>query len=181
MKKNNIAIIFIVAIVIIITIVLLSKKQEMNKFTFPKEIVVENHTTHKGIDTMAMVVLTKIMKFDTINIQIFNIKDGLFKDGNIDIMAYIEKIPLNKHKYVLFLAKDFLLNNVEDIISHEMVHIKQMENGDLVQPVSHENYIIYKNDTIFYLKIPYEIRPFEIEAVKEQKSFSDDLYKILYK
>ena len=153
----------------------------MNKFTFPKEMVVENHTTHNGIDTISMVVLNKIMKFDTINVQIFNIKDGLFKDGNMDIMAYIEKVPFNKHKYVLFLAKDLKNNNVEDIISHEMVHIKQMENGYLVQPFPHENYTIYKNDTIYYLKIPYEIRPFEIEAVKEQKSFSNDLYKILYK
>jgi len=181
MKKNKLFIVIIIIIIFIIGIILLSKKRVMNKFTFPTELIIKNNTAHNGVDTIAMVILNKIMKIDTINIQFYNIKDGLFKDGSIDIMAFIEKVSFNKHQYVIFLAKDFKNNNISEIIGHEMVHVKQMENGELVQSISHENYSIYKNDTIFYLKIPYEIRPFEIDAVKEEKSFSNDLYKILYK
>jgi len=178
MKKNKWIIIF-VFISIIIGIVLLSKKEVMNKFTFPTELVVENNTPYKGIDTVAMVILNNMMKFDTINLYIFDIKDGVLKYGDIDIIAYVEKIPYNNHKYTLFIGNN--IYNINDVIAHEMAHIEQMEKGDLIQPVSRENFVIYKNDTIFYLKTPYDIRSFEIDAVKRQKAISNDLYKLLYK
>ena len=125
--------------------------------------------------------IIQIIKVDTIDLHIFDIKDGIFKNGDLDIMAYVEKVPFNKHMYALFVAKNINTYNINDIIAHEMAHIEQMEKGDLIQPVSRENYAIYKNDTIFYLKTPYDIRTFEIDAVNRQKSISNDLYKLLYK
>ncbi len=179
--KNKKTFIIVVIIAIIVGVILfLSRNNPMNKFTFPKELVVENHTTHNSVDTIAMVVLNKVMKFDTINIQIYYIRDGVFKNGNMDIMAYIEKVPYNKHQYLLFLAKTLNIYSINDIIAHEMAHVEQMEKGYLIQSV-HENYAVYNNDTIFYLKMPYEIRPFEIDAVNKQKLISNDLYKLLYK
>ena len=49
MKKNKLVIVFVIILVVIIGFVLfLSKDNKINKFTFPKELIVENNTNHKG-------------------------------------------------------------------------------------------------------------------------------------
>lgn len=180
MKQYRILIIIII-IVLIVYILLATKKKEMKKFTFPKEIVVFNNTKYKGIDTMAMVVLNKIMKFDSIHMNIYSIRDGLFDTGDIEILAYVEKNQFKLHEYNLYIAKKLSGVSVEKIISHEMLHVQQIESGKLIQSDFFKLFSIYNNDTIYYAKIPYNLRAFEIDAFAIEGNVSNELNKLLYK
>lgn len=177
-KKILIAI--IIAIILIIGIFLITKQRKANKFTFPKEVIVINNSGYKNIDTMAMVLLNKMMDIDTIQLNIYYIRYGLFDYGDTRLLAYVERNPFEKHEYNLYMARDIGDISIESIISHECIHINQMEKGELIQSILFENYAIYKKDTIFYLNTPYELRPFEQDAFNIEKSVTNKLYKMLY-
>jgi hypothetical protein len=162
-------------------ILCLNKKKQVNKYIFPKDLIVVNHTDHERIDTMAMIILHNIMNIDTININIYYIKDGLFNIKDIELLAYVNKNPYMNHDYILFIGKEIISVDILTVISHEMVHILQMEKGDLIQNNILKNCAIYKKETVFFLKTPYELRPFEIDAFDMEKNISKNLYELLYK
>jgi len=62
--------------------------------------------------------------------------------------------------YVIYMKED--LNNFEEVIRHELIHVKQMENGDLIQQ---KDGWIWKGK--FYANTTkYNHRPWEHDAHK---------------
>lgn len=174
MKKY--LIILFVAIILIITFILIIKYQRpVNSFYFPNTLTVENNTHYDDIDILSMIILNKIFLYDTMNIKIYYF--GINMDSEkIEIVGFIQKNPFEKHSYNIFVKKDMNVN-IKKFLSHELIHLKQMENGDLVQS---EYYNIYKKDTIYFNKIKYEDRKYEMESFSEENIVYEKLNNLLY-
>lgn len=180
MKKKWIIIITII-ILLIISYLIINKysKKSVNTFDFPKTINVNNYTDNIRADTISMIIINKIMEYDTINLDIYNFKNDI-NSGNYLIIGFIQKIN-NPHSYQIFLKNKMNENELIQILSHELIHLDQMEKGDLIQIIGNYEYVIYKNDTIFFNKIPYKERQYEIDAYSKEKKIKKQLKNLLYK
>ena len=69
--------------------------------------------------------------------------------------------------------------SLEEILSHELIHIQQMENGDLIPLFNGK--VIYKDELINLLDVDYDHRKYEIDAFKQEKIIYKQLIKLLYK
>jgi hypothetical protein len=177
--KNKWLIIVLVIIVIFITTIIIiniNKEKHKNHFTFPESVEVNNFTDYNDVDTLVMIVLNKIFNYDTISIKIYYMNADLNTD-DIQIYAFIQKNPFRPHAYFIFLNKN-ISAPIDKILSHELIHLKQMESGELVQETT--NYSIYNRDTIYFSKVKYFDRPYEIEAFKNENAVLHKLNNLLY-
>lgn len=178
MKKKYWLIIAVIIIGIIL-VILFYKKKEMNKFTFPITLNVNNYTQYKALDTISMVILNKELGFDTMNINLYYMVNNNISTDKIEVAAFIQKNPFEKHKYNIFINKDLNELNLTygKLLSHELLHLYQMEKGELIQFADD---VIYKGDTIYFSKVKYEDRSYEKAAYKGQDSIGKKLNKLLY-
>lgn len=180
MKENKKTwfIIIGVALLIALLIFLLThpRKKEYNTFVFPSTIIVENGTTNRMSDTISMAILNKVMEYDTMTIQIFPMP-SIFMNSFIGI---ITKVNFEKHRYVVFLQNGVNIEIMKVVLSHEFVHLKQYELGTL-QTLPNSVGYVWKGDTVKYIDVKYEDRPYEIEAFSQGPHILNKLNKILYK
>jgi len=181
MKKNWIYI-FIVIVLIILGIVISiiinrHRKANVNRYEFPSTIVVENHTNYWYADTMVMIILNKIYHYDTMNVNIYY-APNTYNDSGYELIGFISKLPYKKHSYEIFIKKNNLSLSIEDILSHELIHLYQMECGDLI-PIDNFK-TVYKGDTIYFSKVPYNKRKYEIYAFSNQDIIRKKLNSYLY-
>lgn len=180
--KNKL-IIIISAILIIAAIILLyflTKEKPMKHFDFPSTIVVNNNTNIPKMDTIMMVIANKIFLMDTLRIDIYYMTIEL-STPDIQVDMYLMPDIYNKNKYILFVSELYRKENVKEHLAHEMAHLKQYQDGSLKYISVDSSYMVYNNKKIYYSQVPYEKRPFEIDAFKMQKEIVSRLNKILYK
>jgi hypothetical protein len=157
--------------------ILTANKPAYNNFTFPQTITVHNYTSNPKTDTVAMVILNKIMLYDTMTVNIYKLND-IFDNQDFVINAHVIKNVFVPHTYNIFIRSYLNLYTIEYSLSHEFIHIDQMERNRL---------IIYQNtyswnDTIYNMKdVKYENRPYEIEAYNKQTLIYDKLINIYKK
>ena len=179
MKKKIWIILGIVLIVIAIIIAIIThRKREIREFDFPKTVNVNNFSDSFRADTIAMVITHLIMGYDTIYIDIYNLDSKLSTIG-YDVIGFIQRTG-EPHSYQIFLRKtssEFVM----ELLSHELIHLDQMEKGELFQPLGNKKYVIYKNDTIWFEKTPYYSRSYEIDAFSRQEKIDRKLKNLLYK
>ena len=183
MKKKTIYIIIGVILALGLIIYLLTKipKKEFDSFTFPETIEVVNHTESKMVDTMTMVILNKVMGYDEMKIDIYDMPD-IFKpssDDENELIAFIAEVPFEDHRYKIFLKEDVRLATLFGVFSHEMVHLKQHEDGRL-QVIEGRGYV-WEGDSALYTEVEYGDRPYEKEAIVESPIIRRKLINILYK
>jgi len=178
--KNNKIIIFIIIFLLIISIILIRKcdKKSVNTYDFPNTINVINYTDNIRADTITMIITHMIMNYDTINIDIYHFINDL-NINNYSIIGFIQKID-KPHTYQIFLD-NVSQSKLITVLSHELIHLDQMEKGDLIYDLGNTEYVIYKNDTIFFNETPYKKRPHEIDAYSRQKNIEQQLRNLLYK
>jgi hypothetical protein len=152
-------------------------ERDKNHFTFPTTMDIRNYTKYKDADTIAMVISNKVFHYDTISIRIYYMSIDLSNE-EYTVQAHIQKNTYVNHSYFIFLNKDITIP-IERILSHEMIHLDQIEKGYLVQ--DGDGYSIYKKDTIYLLKTKYENRPYEIDAFKRENDVLKKVNNILYK
>lgn len=184
MKKKNIFIIGLTIFVIIsiITIFILierSREKNVNSFEFPSSLVVNNYTDLKRVDTVSMVILNKIFEYDSIVLNIYYMREEM-KYNELEILGFIQKNPI-PHNYSVFLKKNSGKYQVMRFMSHELIHLDQMERGDLLTSINNYNYAVYKGDTIRYSIVKYKNRPFEIDAHSKDDSIYNKLFYLLFK
>jgi hypothetical protein len=171
----------IIALIIIglILVIIFYKKKEMNKFTFPITLSVRNYTQYKALDTISMVILNRELGIDTMDINLYYIVNNNISTDKIEIAAFIQKNPFEKHKYNIFINKDLNGLNLTygKLLSHELLHLYQMEKNELIQFTDH---VIYRGDTIYFSTVKYDDRPYEKAAYKGQDSIEKKLNKLLY-
>lgn len=179
MKNKWIFIVLAIIAIIIATIIFVTvrKEKHITHFDFPTTIKAHNYTDYKRADTMVMVILNKILLYDTIEVNLYYMIAEI-NNNNIDVQAFIQKNPFIPHTYYLFIKKGSLTVPMDQILSHEMIHVKQMESGDFIQ--SSNDGFIYKGKTYYYSKIPYNQRPQEIDAFNKQAKTLHELNNLLY-
>lgn len=179
MKRKHI--ILIISILIIgIIILILFERRKINKFEFPDTIKVENFSNNRLADTLSMVILNKIMGYDTVNIKIYT-KPPHIQYEEIDIVGLVERNFFEENSFIIYVEDDIGFNELKRFISHEMIHIDQILRGDLITFFSNYDYYIFEGDTIYLKKIKYEDRPFELEAYKKENDILKKLNKLLYR
>ncbi len=175
-----VAIVLLIAVAVIITIIVNKQREKrVNHFEFPVTMIAKNYTTEKRADTMAMIILNKIFKYDTVTLNIYYAPKHL-NNSEYELVGFIQKNPYEEHSYNIFLKNGTLPVSIKTFLSHELVHLQQMEKGDLVQLSLYEK-IIYKNDTIYYSEVPYDKRPYEIDAFSKENKIRKGLNDLLYR
>ena len=183
MKSNTKSWLIAIALLIIVgiitfTIVMNIRFKRIHKpvFEFPTTVVAMNTTIVPYLDTIALVMLNKVMKFDTIKVIILNMPDIDFEDGVLS--AYVDKDPQVLHQYWLHVNPDVARDHALLMIAHECVHIQQCEAGRLIK--LSPDMAKFDKDTIWFDKVPYMQRKYEIEAYKIQSSYEKILNKLIY-
>jgi len=183
MKRKTIFIIIGVVLGLALIIFLLSRipKREFNTFEFPYTMVVENYTSNQRADTIAMVILNKLMEYDTMNVLLYPMPSIFEKDDKMEYIAFITKIPFEPQNYIIYLQSRASDGKIKTAFSHEMIHLRQYELGYLQLLLQDDTRYIWMGDTIKASDVKYEDRPHEIEAQREGQKLERELNKILYK
>lgn len=175
---------FAIILIGLILYSILREEKEFKTFEFPETVEVNNQlrdSNHK-IDTVSMVIINKILKYDTVHLNLFDLSDRMTNMGDYEIQAHLQQQPFKEHTYSLFLNNDISLNQAKKILSHEMVHLDQFEKGKLVQPNDlNAPYIFYNDNKIYYSKVPYRKRAFEKDAHDRDDKILKKLNNTLYK
>lgn len=171
-------IISLIVIIIIINIKQARKENRVNHFDFPNTMIVNNHTDYRRADTLAMIVLNKIYVYDIMTVNIYYMNSDMGND-KFDVAGFIQKNPYKQHDYNIFIKKKTLPVSIKKFLSHELIHLNQMESGDLIQ-LQDNTKIIYKGDTISFFDVPYDKRPYEIEALTKEDKILKKINKLLY-
>jgi len=180
MGKKPTLLILIIIFLLFLFYLFIKKDKELNTFYFPDTVIVNNYTDLKNADTISMVITNKILNIDTIQIDIFTSPINMNTD-KYEIYGYTFPNLYEKDKYYIFLGRTFPRNMIITLLSHEMVHIQQYRDGTLIYPGSDKYYLEYKGEKIYFIDVPYNKRPYEIEAFEKEKIIRKELNKILYK
>lgn len=173
-KKMIIGVVLFLVFVLVYFLVF-RKEKEYKHYEFPSEINVYSNVNIEYADSLTMILLNKVFDIDTINLYI----NYMYKDlviNEINIKAYTEKYNDN---YIVFLNKNMNKSEFKKIMSHEVIHIKQMYDGDLII-IDNEKYI-WKGDTLNYKNVDYYDREYEKEAYDKQSRVLSELNNLLYK
>ena len=177
MKKKGLIIVGVIALIVVI-ILLIRREKNVNTYDHPQTLVVNNYTTHKNTDTYSKIILNKIYNYDTINLNVYYTSRDYGTD-EIEVAGFIQKNPFEAHSYNIFVKKGSLPISVKKFLSHELIHLHQMEIGDLV-PLQSDSMIVYMGDTIIYKDVKYIDRPHEINALQtEGKIFRELNHQII--
>jgi len=180
MKKYWFLILLVAVAITIAIIIIIStyKEKKINHFDFPNTILVKNYTDYKRADTLAMVILNKIFSYDSIEVNIFYMTTDI-GNNEIDVQAFIQKNPFVLHNYYLFIKNGTLSVPIDKVISHEMIHVRQMETRKFIQ-IDADTYI-YDNKMFRFSELQYDKRPPEIDAFNEQNKILRQLNNLLYR
>ena len=162
-------------------IIIKQSLREEADLTFPNTVVVQNATDFEPLDKITKAIVYNVLGYDTINITIAYIPKQLEQMGDKDIRAFIQKNIFQEHAYMVLVSKTFRASEFKMVMSHEMAHLDQYESGDLIQIDLGLEMVIYKGDTIKYVDVPYDNRPHEKDAYKQEDHIYKELEKVLYK
>ena len=170
----------IISLLILISIVFLIKKcqKKVNHFTFPNTLIVQNNTSYERADTISMVILNRIFLVDTVKIYIYYMTNNRMDSKDVEVQAFIKRFSYEPHTYIIYLRKPPIDLTIERILSHELIHLKQMNDGELIE--LNDSINIYKGDTINLYRIKYEDRLYEKYAYKNEVEVRKKLDNLLY-
>lgn len=163
--------------VILLLLVVLGIRSCKTKYlpqTFPKTLIVKNYTDNVRADTVTMIILNKIMKYDTMTVNIYKLTDK-FDNGDMILNAHTVANPFEKHNYMIFMKNGLSYDEMKKTISHELIHVKQMDDSNL--SIFEKGYV-WNKDSFNYKNVTYESRPYEIEAFNGMTGVKNKLDKL---
>jgi len=183
MKKALLILMWVlVAAVAVMTIIAIRnrviEKQATTYFApwnFPPSYSVQNNTDYRA-DTICL-YLANLLGLDTLNLIIVYIPEHV-EDKDIEFSAFIQQLPFKKNQFLLMIKRDGIsFSELKNILSHEFIHIQQYTSGDLVAYI---NFVIYKGEDVYLKEVPYDERPFEIDAFAKDGKLLKNLNHVLY-
>lgn len=167
----------IITILIIGVVVFFSTKKEQTfkVVNIPfNNVLIHNETNKPYIDTIVQLGLRKL-EIDSCLIVVKNLQSQSSSDDR-DVYG---KLIEHEGTYVLYL-KD--LNRIQsiEVISHELIHLKQYHEKRLIVKNDSIQWDSFKNSTSTWMMINYNNRPWEIESFQKQDSLINYLTNILY-
>jgi hypothetical protein len=164
--------------IVITTIINIQREKRFKHFDFPQSMIVNNYTKYKRADTLAMVILNRLFKYDTVELAIYYYPEQ-FNNNAYEIYGFIQKNQFKDHSYIVFMRKRTIPIPVRRFLSHEMIHLDQMEKGELDQIIGTSK-MIYKGEVIDMLTVPYDERPYEQDAFARQNGVLKEVNDLVY-
>lgn len=183
MKKTIKWILIAVAAILVGFIIFISIKRSLREeatLVFPNTVVVQN-ATELHTEKILKAITYHVLGYDTMKIVTSYMPENMQTVGDYSIDAYITKNPYAPHEYNIFLSRKLSQSKLKATFAHELVHLKQMEDGDLIQLMPELPMSIWKGDTIKYKEVNYKFRSEEISAFLSYYPIMKELDKIWYK
>lgn len=180
MKKLKIVLIVLLIIAFFVGIYFLNKRTEIpfKEVDLPNTAnYINNRTEQKYIDTVILLAADKL-GIDAAIISIFPMRDetriNFERDNNISLKAFIVG---SGFQYAIYTEELDRLESIT-VFSHEMIHLKQYNSKRLI--VLENGVVEWEGQKMEVNSIPYNDRPWEKEAFRNETKLSNDLKKILY-
>ncbi len=184
-----------VGILTLISSLFFFKKPDIDRFKFKMEMglfreetflplditstnLISNRTDKPYLDTIVQFGLQELGFDNKIAVVIRPISDRIKE--NFDSSMTLEAHLMGKNSQYMLFIDEMGRDAAIKVISHELIHLKQYQSGDLVLA---KDYVIFKGKKYYEFDIyemKYERRPWEAEAYLEQKELYNKLYTKLY-
>jgi len=148
-------------------------KKSLPEIVLPESIEIINGTAHKDAGKLAAILAYDIFEFDELTLRMYHLPRILNK-VDLTFFGMVEVVYDKPHSYLILLNENLGKHGLMKALCHEFVHIEQFETGRL--KIDGSKYR-WKNEFGDMEKVPYELRPFELEAAKWQKIILRDLKK----
>jgi hypothetical protein len=150
-----------------------NEDKPFNKVIFTESNFVKNKTNMKYLDTLVLAGL-HALKIDKTSVLILPLDVQSTQD--LELKAHIVRI---ENGYIIFI-KEVDRNYALEIISHELIHLRQYGSGELYVNIL-TNELIFKQRVYSINNLPaYDVRPWEIEAFAKQTDLRSEVIDILY-
>jgi hypothetical protein len=178
MKKNTIITILIILVVIGLFFLLkhANKTQYFNKVTLSEDNYVFNLGEDKYADTIVFVGLNELgIKGCSVTIEEMpqKVKDLFFQQNQMNLQAAV----FGENDMYDILTSDLNRSDAILVLSHELIHLKQYRSGRL--EYIDDGFVKFDNKVYKVTDIPYNNRPWEVEAFNEQYDLTKRVSKIL--
>ena len=155
-------------------------KKTPKQWTFGSKPIVNWNTTIKtkyDMVTICKIILTEILGIKDIELTVVtnDTQIKIFDTPDFELKAMLMGQRQLKN-YTLLLRSDIGAANVLSIVCHEMWHLKQMYDGQL--EIIGKNFKWKGKD--YPGSMPYFDRPWEKEAVKEQKEIEKKVKELYF-
>lgn len=173
-KKYFILILVIIILSLIIYFIFTYKEPKLKQIEVEQKNNIINFTNDKYYDTILHVGLN-ILNIENVDVVVNRIhekaKEDFLAQGGI-LGAHLKELNENYYLYIDALNK----NETITVLSHELIHLEQY----------HSDKLIYKNDTLIWFgkkfgrtELPYESRPWEIDAYKRERELASKIRELL--
>lgn len=138
---------------------------------------VTDNTDVKFLDSIVHVGLD-ILEVDSVNVQIRKLpKTSTLDLGDLDLLAHIIG---EGNSYIIFIKDNETRNEFIQIISHELIHLKDRDSGKLIL---FDKYGVIYGDQEWEdgRRVDYNNRPWEISAFERGPILAQEIKEILYK
>jgi hypothetical protein len=177
MKKWFIILLIFIIIGIIVFFIVNQKEKYFNHIIIEDINILNTIKTKNYLDT---IIYTGVKSLEIKDLIIVikplskdNIENSSF-DDNLELKAHIQGM---NNTYIIWINPNESRNSYIEIISHELIHLKQYYTKELMII---NNNIYWKNEKINIDDYTYEKRPWEVEAFSNQKELEKKMIEILY-
>jgi predicted metallopeptidase len=177
--KNIFKVLILVVLVIIVYFFIKNSRKEtyFKPVSLSTRNTIINNDTKPFMDTIVSVGLD-ILNVNNCNIVIKsmddNIKNKFLNQNDLNLQAAI----FGKNGMYYIFIDNINRNESITVLSHELVHLEQYNSGNL-EAVGN-GIVIWKGNKINVIDIPYEQRPWEIDAFNKQGEVASKINKIIY-
>ena len=175
---RNWLIVGIIVVILAFIFVITEKKPEKQTLSFDSSLKVENYSSKSYVDTLVLVVLDKIFEYDSITVLIHDMPIPM-QDETHSVAGFITRNPFQPNVYYLFVDVQNTQVSNERLVAHEMIHLRQYEDGRL-KVLPNNKGMIFDGDTIIYELLSYENRPYEVEASMGEIEIAREMRYLIY-
>ena len=167
MKQNLVKIFGIIALLVILLLIILYKPWKINDVEYEEFNYVLDRTGNEVyVDILHLGLNYLDIKETAIIVKPMSGQRDINSD--IHIKAFI--IGNTDQFKILTNLKNSNIIEVIEVLSHELIHLKQYNDGTLID----ENGMIIFNDTVYFKNMlpTYFERPWEVQAFEQQKELA---------
>lgn len=137
-----------------------------------------NRSSQSFLDTIVSVGLDSL-GIEEVTVMIKDIEFQRDLGDDYQAAAYVEASDWWIGNQYLIYIKKGSRNEMIKILSHELIHIQQYHTQKLMYDKG--DYLVWDGDSLNILEIPYDKRPWEIEAFEISPELESKIKKTLLK
>ena len=175
MKTKNLLLgLLVLVLLVLLYFIFTYEEKTFVEYKIGDKNIVVNRTNKSYLDTIVHVGLDYLkIEGQTVIVRPQNGQRDLGDDFSSE--AFI----INQGNQSLVMIKERLnRSNAIEILAHELIHLQQYKDKRLV--VLDGGRVEWNGDTLVVEQIPYDERPWEVEAFLYGKMLEQDIKKILY-